>query len=257
MPVGIGAIKLGTKNIIKVYKGSTLVFDVSVSAPSISAIAVEAVDLFEVTSHSFSYNHPGGKLLVLASGTIRDAGVTGVPTAGSSWAYNSVAPNTGPTIITPNSNSSPPPVNGMGIVQYALWDSPASGANTLAVDWSTDGVRDLVVQCIALSGAGAINSVTGGQHGTFQDNGDHSHTVTEANTLVISGVCGRDSASRDTLSSTTHTVAQNAVSVAATGDAAILHTGYVSNPSVGSLTCDLDVGASDYIGGFSIEIGAA
>lgn len=245
----IAAMARGTANIVKVYRGTTLVFDKSgqASAPTINGAPTQFIDgATVITASNFSHTAvSGNKLLVVAVGGTRD-----LTLATPSITFNGASPNATGLINSTTGDGRPQ-------VGWALFDSPASGANAVNVNWSSS-VKETSVFAVNIANAGAVlTQANGGTN--WSSEGDHDITVAAANSLVLGILAGRGTDVFSGANSSNMTVNAYAGSSAASTTAMCLGLFSASDPGAGAFSCDMNFTntGSDWVVGLSLEIGAA
>lgn len=150
------------------------------SQPTIGAITAKVTDSNVITNDAFSHTQTAGnKLLVITASLVRDS-TNQDPTI----TYNGASADT-----EGNYHNSTPSWNKPQI-GYALFDSPASGANTVSVSWSGD-VRRTTTYAIDLNYAGSL-AATADNGGVWGTSVNHNINVDSAESLLILAAAAAD-----------------------------------------------------------------
>lgn len=246
----ITALFRGTSSITKVYRGSSLIFGSSapITGPAVSgsptgfSSASTAVTLL-TAAHSAS---PGDKVLVIAAGNTRDASI-----AVATITYASASADSSGQISNTTGD-------GQQILAWALFDSPASGSNAVAVAWSGTGVKESTAFAVSLTNAGTILTQANDAAAWGAD-GDHDITISSTGSLLIGAVSGRGSDVFSGGDSTNMSLEGFITSSAASNVASCLALFSLEDPAVGVFSANLGLTGTgtDWVRGLTLEIGAA
>ncbi|MCP5364893.1 MAG: hypothetical protein H6905_06675 [Hyphomicrobiales bacterium] len=246
----IGTVNRGSKGITKVMLGSVLVWQETgggASTPSLVNVTKKVNASNPITSDAVSHTQTAGnKLLVIAVGMVR-ASIAETATITYAGASADVEATEGQGAG-----------NGMHRIAYALFNTPASGANTVSVTWS-GGLRNTIIYAIDLANAGDILA-TGNDGGGWSRDVGHSINIEVPNSLLILAAAARDTVAMTIpFSAGGMIVSEEDETEEATTSASLAALAYEQDPPTGTQAIEASfAGAdSDYSFGLSLVIGAA
>jgi len=246
----IGAVKRGSTSITRVMLGSALVWQASgdaVSTPSVANVTKKINAASPVTSDAVSHTQTAGnKLLVIAIGMVR-ASIAETATITYAGASADVEASEGEGAG-----------NGRHRIAYALFNTPASGANTVSLTWS-GGLRNTIIYAIDLANAGAITA-TANDGGGWSRDVSHSVNIDAPHSLLILVAAARDTVAMTIpFSASGMIVSEEDETAEATTSASLAVLAYQQDPPVGTRAIDASFAGtgSDYSFGLSIVIGSA
>lgn len=197
-----------------------------------------------MTAESLSHTQTAGNKLLVLYATRKSW--QGAPVV--TITYNGVAPDAEGSFLS----------NGDAYLNYALWNSPASGTNTLAFSYDV-AVWNQITYAIDIADAGSISQTaedTGGEWGT-----DISHDIAIAseNSLLFLWGSAYDCASMAAMSATGMTVYSYDETNGSDWNGLCAGLAYESNPSTGtrSITAGFTTAATNWVFGASLVIGPA